>query len=82
MYPVNDDIENLSRRWVHKEKKRYYRITLSQDLLGDWIITKSWGSLITSAGRAVHIACASKEEAAMLAKKIENVRKNREYVFG
>jgi len=72
---------NLSKRWINKEKQRYYRIVISQDLLGDWIVTKSWGSMITSAGRVVHIACETYEMAAILVKKIEIIRKNRGYIL-
>lgn len=32
---------------------RYYRINLCQDLFGDWVIIRAWGSLTSRAGRVV-----------------------------
>lgn len=33
----------VSLYWIHPDNGRWYRARLSQDLLGDWILTLSWG---------------------------------------
>jgi len=30
-------------RWEHPDKKRYYKLMLSRDLLGNWVVTRVWG---------------------------------------
>ena len=34
-----------SQLWVHPEKRRYYRASVYKDLLGQWILSRDWGSL-------------------------------------
>jgi len=36
--------------WIHQEKRRYYRVRLYQDLLGDWVLSRSWGALDSAKG--------------------------------
>ena len=75
-----DDTEMPPLRWQNIEKNRYYQIFLSRDLLGDWVVTKSWGNLYTAAGRVTHVACVSLDEAKKLINKIVHTRKKRGYV--
>ena len=69
----------LSFRWVHKEKHRYYRIIISKDLLGDWVVTRIWGGINQKSGRAMHFPCASLEDAERFLNKIKKTRKQRGY---
>ncbi|HID82050.1 MAG TPA: hypothetical protein EYP51_06735 [Thiotrichales bacterium] len=39
------------QRWVHAEKRRHYTLHLGQDLLGDWVLVRSWGSLDSQRGQ-------------------------------
>jgi hypothetical protein len=39
-----------SKLWVHPEKRRYYRASVYQDLLGEWVMVRDWGSLDTKMG--------------------------------
>jgi hypothetical protein len=41
----------MNRVWVNSEKRRYYRAHLQADLLGDWTLTRSWGSLDSHHGQ-------------------------------
>lgn len=41
---------NISMLWVNQEKRRSYRVRVYQDLLGDWVMVRSWGALDTSHG--------------------------------
>lgn len=68
-------------KWQHLIKRRYYCVFLTRDLLGDWVITKSWGGLDNATGRVVHVACSSLDEANKLVEKIITVRKQRGYVL-
>jgi len=36
--------------WINQEKRRCYRVRVYQDLLGDWVMVRSWGSLDTLRG--------------------------------
>lgn len=40
-----------SARW--ESTSRYYLAQLSQDLLGDWVLTLAWGGLRSRRGRVV-----------------------------
>lgn len=44
-------IVNMMKYWVNERTRRYYRVHLSQDLLGDLTLTRSWGSLDSRLGR-------------------------------
>ncbi len=68
-------------RWENPCRKRYYQIFLSRDLLGDWVVTKSWGGSGTSTGRVSNVACASLEDAEALIEKIANTRAKRGYLL-
>lgn len=39
-----------SQLWIHPQKRRYYRASLYQDLLGDWILLRDWGALDSKLG--------------------------------
>lgn len=80
MTTLPNDIELQPVKWVNIEKKRYYHVFLSRDLLGDWVVTKSWGGLNTSIGRVTHVACQSIDEAKKLVNQITHTRKNRGYI--
>lgn len=69
----------IDQRFEHSEKQRYYRILLSHDLFGDWIVTRIWGGIGKASGRVTHIACSSYEEALMLIEKMIKIRKRRGY---
>lgn len=36
--------------WVNKDKRRFYRVCVYQDLLDDWVLMRAWGSLDSSLG--------------------------------
>lgn len=69
----------IDQRFEHKEKQRYYRIMLSQDLFGDWVITKVWGGIGKAGGRIVHVSYSSYEEAAVEIENILKIRRRRGY---
>jgi hypothetical protein len=81
MTTLPNDIVTLPARWVHPNKKRYYRVFLSRDLLGDWVVTKSWGGISTSMGKVAHVACPSLEEAKKLIDTIASTRTKRGYIL-
>ena len=37
--------------WRHDRKRRFYSAWLERDLLGDWVLIRTWGSLDTRLGR-------------------------------
>ncbi|MES9940336.1 MAG: hypothetical protein ABW104_20955 [Candidatus Thiodiazotropha sp. 6PLUC2] len=41
----------MMKYWVNKQKRRYYRVHMDRDLLGDLTLTRSWGSLDSRLGR-------------------------------
>ena len=36
--------------WIHPKKRRYYRASVYQDLLGDWVLLRDWGALDSKLG--------------------------------
>ena len=66
-------------RWEHIGKQRYYKVILSRDLLGDWIVTKAWGHLHNASGRIVHLPFSSYKDALENIQKISKTRKQRGY---
>lgn len=36
--------------WIHPQKRRYYRASVYQDLLGDWVLLRDWGALDSKLG--------------------------------
>jgi predicted DNA-binding WGR domain protein len=75
------EIEFLSLRWEHPEKRRYYKLMLSHDLLGDWVITKVWGGIGKAGGRIMHLPCFSYIEAQKLVEDITVTRGKRGYLL-
>jgi len=69
----------LSYRWVHKAKHRYYRIIVSKDLLGDWVVTRVWGGVNQKSGRAIHLPCSSYDDAKRFIDKMMKIRRQRGY---
>jgi hypothetical protein len=41
----------MNRLWINLEKRRYYRTVVQRDLLGDWTLVRSWGSLDSHRGQ-------------------------------
>lgn len=77
------NITSSKLRWEHPVKLRYYQIFLFKDLLNDWIVTKSWGSLHSSrgGGGVTHMPCDSLEEAKKLIVNLSKLRNRRGYVL-
>jgi hypothetical protein len=61
--------------------KRYYKIILSYDLLGDWVVTCVWGGISKATGRIRHLPCSSYEEGIALVTKITKIRLKRGYII-
>ena len=76
-----NSLEATAVRWIHPNKKRYYRLMLNKDLLSDWVITKAWGGINTANGRVVHVPCPNKEFALNMMLKLQKVRKQRGYIL-
>ena len=71
----------MNYRWENLEKKRYYTISFSRDLFGDWVITRVWGGIGKATGRITHLPCASYEDGLKQIEKIARIRVNRGYVI-
>jgi len=70
--------EKITYYWKNPENGRYYNATLTQDLLGDWVIIKAWGG--DKSGRVQHFYCASYAQGLEELKKIDKRRKLRGYI--
>ena len=63
-----------------KKNTRLYRIDLCQDIFGNWIVLRTWGSnLSRGAGRSTYTICHDFETAWDLFEKQENRRCQRGY---
>ncbi|RUM94718.1 MAG: hypothetical protein DSZ28_01685 [Thiothrix sp.] len=36
--------------WINRKTRRHYTVHLAEDLLGEWVLLRSWGSLDSGAG--------------------------------
>lgn len=68
-------------RWEHPSKHRYYQLLLSQDLFGDWIITKSWGKVNRAAGQIAYSICRDRTEAKLIINRLTRLREKSGYVL-
>ena len=68
----------IRQRW-HKGRERFYQVVLQKDLLGDWSLTCSWGSLHSRLGNYKHHAFGTQNEALELIEKITKRRMARGY---
>jgi len=65
--------------WRHEQKRRYYRAWLAQDLLGDWVLVRTWGSLDSHLGGSAQELvpdCAAGQEAL---RRLDRRRRQRGY---
>lgn len=69
---------NLSKLWVNKEKRRYYKVMVYRDLLGDLILLRNWGSLDNERG-GMKKEVVSHQEAEALLVTIEKKRTRHQY---
>jgi hypothetical protein len=69
----------INIRFEHHLKNRYYRLILSQDLFGDWVVTRVWGGIGKANGRIMHVLCSSYEEATILIRNIVKIKKRKGY---
>lgn len=76
-----DNTVFYSLRWEHPIKKRYYKIYLSRDLLGDLVVTRVWGGINNANGKISHYCCSSHEDAQKIIKKIAHTRSRHGYVI-
>ncbi len=70
---------SIDQRFEHPQRKRFYRVILSKDLFGDWVVTRVWGSIGKANGRIMHAPCSSYEEAILMIQTISKTRKRRGY---
>ncbi|MBK1723284.1 WGR domain-containing protein [Thiocystis violacea] len=70
----------MSRRWIHPQKARYYRVELVQDLLGDWTLVLCWGGLGSRRGGMRIRAVASEAVGLEQIEAIGKRRRQRGYV--
>lgn len=66
-------------RWEHRQKQRYYRVLLTQDLFGDWVVTRIWGGIDKANGRITHLYCDSYATGMKMIEKIAKLRISRGY---
>jgi hypothetical protein len=66
--------------WINQEKRRYYRVRVYQDLLGDWVLSRSWGALDSSKG-GCRVEVIEPQRFDDLLAEIEKRRRQRDYVL-
>ena len=69
--------EKLTYYWKNPGNGRYYNATLTQDLLGDWIVIKSWGG--SKAGRVQYCYYKTYDECLKELRKLKKKRETRGY---
>jgi hypothetical protein len=72
-------IQQHVQAWVHPGKRRYYRVYLERDLLGDWVVRTVWGGIASRRGRMVSSGVGSYEEGLSAIRAIGKRRAQRGY---
>lgn len=75
-YPITIPIHY---RWINAEKRRYYKLYVNYDLLGDLILLTTWGSLDTHQGGKKSILISDFASLPNLLKTIFNRRAHNAY---
>lgn len=69
------------QRSIWQKETRFYRIELRQDLFGNWIVKKTWGSAVKlDLGRTNSIICPDHQTGLMEYKKQQIRRQLRGYI--
>ncbi len=64
--------------WYKPENHRYYRAELHQDLFGNWLLTRTWGSAY-KLGRQLYQPLESPEQGHQLLARISKQRQAKHY---
>ncbi|KDN94709.1 hypothetical protein [Hydrogenovibrio marinus] len=69
--------------WVNAEKRRYYRLLLGMDLIGDIVLEREWGSLDSNlhGSKRQVIAQSAQENIGCVIAEICKTREHRGYEF-
>lgn len=67
----------ISYRW--EKDSRYYQATLRQDLLGDWVLVKRWGSRVNRQGQQKVVLLADYQAGLVALAQLQQQRSQRGY---
>ena len=65
--------------WINLKSRRFYRVSVYRDLLGDLVIVKDSGSLDTARGRRMIEVAESRDQANCIVEKIDKTRLSHGY---
>ncbi len=73
------DLEHWqTQHWYKSENRRFYRVELHQDLFGNWLLTRTWGSAY-KLGRQVSECLDSWEDGLIVLQRIRKQRAAKHY---
>ncbi len=73
------DLEHWqTQHWYKAENRRYYRAELYQDLFGNWLLTRTWGSAY-KLGRQASETLATWEDGMVVLQHISKQRTAKHY---
>ncbi|MDH5396212.1 MAG: WGR domain-containing protein [Gammaproteobacteria bacterium] len=70
----------ITKRWEHKESRRYYKIFLQRSLIG-WEVLRCWGGINQATGNKMVVPCESYQEALNQLSMIEKQRQRKNYAL-
>ncbi len=68
-------------RWVHFDKRRFYRASLQVDLFGDLYLQLAWGSLDSKRGSSMKVPCTTVAEARKELRDVFKTRRQHGYLL-
>lgn len=74
-----DHRETVSLFWINPTNKRYYSLSYQQDLLADWILTRTNGALGTKLGQVKQLVCNNYQEGLKFIEETKKKRAKRGY---
>ncbi|MFN8771007.1 MAG: WGR domain-containing protein [Neisseriaceae bacterium] len=79
---IKDLVINNSMIYMqHKQKQRYYSLSVEQDLFDTWCLIRSFGSIVSHRGRIIKQLYNSEENAWYELTKVEYDKRQRGYVY-
>ena len=68
------------RRWERPDDERYYAAYIEQDITGQWVLRRVWGSVNKPSGRMIITPCSDYDMAIALVKDVAKRRSSHHYL--
>ncbi len=80
LHSINYAVDSwVQRSWYNPDNDRCYQAELKQDLFGEWVLIRNWGSANRRGSQQLETVCNGYNEGLLLIDKIAKRRRQRGY---